>query len=177
MGFVSIILHWTVALGVIALTTVGLYMTLNEVWPLYIYHKSFAVLLFPIILLRVIWRLKHGWPAPVGHYSLIEQRLAKMTHWLLLILMLLMPISGMIYSGASGHGFGVFGFELFPHQLSEAGEAIAYSESWRNFGQTAHHYLGYLMIAIIFLHLLGALKHHLIDKDETLNRMLGRKKT
>lgn len=175
LGRASISLHWIVALGVIAATLVGVYMTANEAWLLYGYHKSIGVILFPIIVLRVVWRLKQGWPVPVGHYSSIEQRLGKMTHWLLLILIVLMPLTGMIHSGASGHGFGIFGLELFPHQYTEAGQPIPYSESWRDFGQTAHRYLGNCLIALIVLHIAGAFKHHFIDKDSTLKRMLGRK--
>ena len=175
LGLVSIVLHWIVALGVITLALIGLYMTSNEAWFLYPYHKSFGLILFPIIVIRVLWRLKQGWPVAVSRYSSVEHNLAKITHWLLLILILLMPLTGMIYSGASGHGFGIFGLELFPHQYTEAGEPIPYRESWRDFGQAAHRYLGNCLIALIVLHIAGALKHHFIDKDSTLKRMLGGK--
>lgn len=175
LGMVTIGLHWLVAISILTMLCLGLYMTAKQVWFLYPYHKSVGLLLVPIIVIRVIWRLKQGWPVPISHYSSIEQRLAKMTHWLLLILIVLMPLTGMIYSGASGHGFGIFGLELFTHQYTEAGQPIPYSESWRDFGQTAHRYLGNCLIALIVLHIVGALKHHFIDKDSTLKRMLGGK--
>ena len=172
LGAVTIGLHWLVALSILGMLSLGLFMTANQIWSLYPYHKSVGLLLVPIIAIRVVWRLREGWPLPVSHYASIERRLAKMTHWLLLILMVLMPLTGMIHSGASGHGFGIFGLELFPHQYTEGGQPIPYSESWRDIGQTAHKYFGYLIIALIALHIAGALKHHFIDKDSTLKRML-----
>lgn len=175
LGIVSIVLHWIVALGVITLTLLGLYMTSNESWSLYTYHKSFGLILFPIIVIRILWRLKQGWPVPANRYSAVEYSLAKITHWLLLILIILMPLAGMIHSGASGHGFGIFGLELVQHNYTKDGQAIPYNEAWRDAGQTAHRYLGYLMIVLIALHIAGALKHHFINKDATLQRMLGKK--
>jgi cytochrome b561 len=86
-----------------------------------------------------------------------------------------MPLAGMIYSGASGNGFGIFGLELVPHNYAEDGQVIAYSEAWRDAGQTAHRYLGYALMTLIVLHIAGALKHHFIDRDQTLKRMLGKK--
>lgn len=175
LGLVSIVLHWIVALGIITLTSIGLYMTSNEDLSLYGYHKSIGLILFPIIVIRALWRLKQGWPIPVSRYSAVEHSLAKITHWLLLILTLLMPLAGMINSGASGHGFGIFGLELAPHNYTEDGQAIAYSEAWRDAGRTAHRYLGNALMVLIVLHIAGALKHHFIDKDATLKRMLGKK--
>lgn len=175
LGLVSIVLNWIVALSVIALALIGLYMTSNEAWSLYPYHKSIGLILFPIIVIRVLWRLKQGWPVAVSRYSAVEHSLAKITHWLLLILTLLMPLAGMIYSGASGHGFGIFGLELAPHNYTEDGQAIAYNEAWRDLGQTAHRYLGNALMVLIVLHIAGALKHHVIDRDATLKRMLGKK--
>ncbi|MES2673489.1 MAG: cytochrome b [Pseudomonadota bacterium] len=175
LSLVSIVLHWIVALGIITLALIGLYMTANEAWSLYPYHKSFGLILFPIIVIRVIWRLKQGWPVAVSRYSAVEHSLAKMTHWLLLILIFLMPLAGMIYSGASGHGFGIFGLELVPHNYTEDGQAIAYSEVWRDAGQTAHRYIGNALMVLIALHIAGALKHHFVDRDATLKRMLGKK--
>ena len=86
-----------------------------------------------------------------------------------------MPISGMLFSGALGHGFGVFSWHLMPENpsLTKPGEVIAYSEFWANVGHTAHEVGGYLILGLLLLHVLGALKHHFIDKDGILKRMLG----
>lgn len=169
-------LHWLVAFSIIGLTGVGIYMANMEAWFLYPLHKSIGLIVFVFIILRVIWRLRNPWPAAVGHYKKTEQMMAKVVHWVLLIGTIIMPLSGMVYSGLSGHGFGIFGWAVVEHNLNpeRPGEVIAYSEYWANIGEQTHEILGYMLAATIVLHIAGALKHHLIDKDRTLLRMLGK---
>lgn len=77
---ITVILHWIVALTIIALLAIGVFMVETEAYYLYDWHKSFGFLIFFIVLCRVVWRLKNGWPTPVGQYSNIEQSLAKVAH-------------------------------------------------------------------------------------------------
>lgn len=87
-----------------------------------------------------------------------------------------MPVTGMIYSGSSGNGFGIFGIEIVPANVPPAGGmAIPLSAGWSDLGQAMHGYLGYFLLGLIALHVAAALKHHLLDKDATLTRMLGRR--
>lgn len=170
-------LHWVTAIVVMSLMGLGAYMSLTETHGLYDIHKSIGVLVFPLLLARAAWRLKQGWPEPLHPYSVIEQRLAKFTHWALLLGVILLAITGMMYSGFSGHGFGIFGLQIVPtnYHPSEPGQVIPYSELLSVAGETAHECLGYGLIAIVGLHIAGALKHHLIDGDGTLKRMLGKR--
>lgn len=169
-------LHWLVAIGFIGLGAIGFYMANTETWALYDWHKSLGVLLFVVILWRVVRRLIQGWPPAAHSYRRHEILLAKITHWVLLLGTLALPLTGMLYSGASGHGFGVFGLTLVPtnYDLLAPGQVIPYSPFWSDAGQTAHRILGYILAAAIVLHLAGALKHHFIDRDRTLLRQLGR---
>lgn len=170
-------LHWLVAIIILSMMTLGAYMSLLEVYGVYDIHKSIGVLVFPLLLARVLWRLKQGWPEPLHRYSAVEQFLAKFTHWALLLGIIALPIAGMIYSGASGHGFGIFGLQVFPanHHPTEAFQVIPYNEQLSIIGETAHEWIGYGLMVILALHIAGALKHHVIDGDGTLRRMLGKR--
>ncbi len=170
----TIFLHWLIGLTIIALIAVGLYMSENEVWDLYPIHKSIGIILFVFILYRVIRRLMRGWPEPVSQYAKYEVILSKIIHWVLLIGTLMFPISGMMMSGAGGHGIAVFGFELLASNYNAAGEAVALNPTLAELGHETHEILGTVMIIAISLHIIGAWKHHLVDKDNTLKRMLGK---
>lgn len=170
------ILHWLIAITVIVMLAVGFYMADFEVWGLYPIHKTVGVLAFVVILLRVIWRLKNGWPTPVRDYPAWEHKLAVITHWVLLLGTVIMPISGFIFSGAGGYGVEVFGVVLAPANpdLANPGKVIAYNAAVSDAGHEVHEIMGLVMVVAILLHLAGALKHHILDKDRTLLRMLGR---
>lgn len=170
-------LHWLVAIVFMILIVVGVYMEENEVFFLYPIHKSIGMLLFGVILIRVVWRIKNGWLQPVSQYKKIEQIGAKTIHWLLIIGTIMMPISGMLMSGAGGHGLHIFGLELLASNPDELhlGKVIAFNKPLAGLGHTLHELGGKIMIFSITLHIIGALKHHFMDKDSTLRRMLGKK--
>lgn len=169
-------LHWIIAVMMIALLGVGIYMAETEAWALYPWHKSFGIVVFPLAVVRILWRIKEGWPEPVGDYPAHERLLAKLTHYVLLAATVLMPVSGMVFSAMSGHGFELFGLPLAAAHPSpdKPGEVVPVNESLADFAHEAHEILGWILILAIALHLLGALKHHFIDKDQTLQRMRGK---
>lgn len=172
----TIVLHWLVAIGMIVMLAVGVYMEENKAYELYPLHKSFGVLIVAFVLWRIYWRAKNGWPTPVREYRPVEITLSKVVHWTLIIGTILMPISGMMMSGLGGHGIPFFGFELLarnPDPLDPS-KVIALNETLAYVGKELHALGGNLLIAAVALHLAGALKHHMIDKDNTLKRMLGR---
>ena len=68
LSSVTILLHWVVAVTIIALLGVGIYMTENEAYSLYDIHKAVGVIIFLLIIARVFWRIKQGWPPPVRQY-------------------------------------------------------------------------------------------------------------
>ncbi len=167
-------LHWLIGLSIIALIAVGIYMEETETFALYPIHKSLGVLVFPFVLFRVIWRMKEGWPSPAGNYSTLEHVLSKAVHWVLIIGTVAFPISGMMMSGAGGHGIPLFGLELLAANPDPANpmEVIPLNKDIAGLGHTIHGIAGNVMILAIVLHLVGALKHHLVDKDSTLRRMI-----
>ncbi|MCO7224396.1 cytochrome b [Pleionea sp. CnH1-48] len=172
---ISIILHWTIAVGMLTLLSVGWYMESFEVYGLYDIHKSSGILLFVVIFSRVIWRLKQGWPQPLTQTQKIEFLLGKLTHWGLLISTLLFPISGMMMSAMGGHGLDVFGLELLSANVNaETGRSVPINKDLASLGREMHGILLWVVLGLVSLHLAGALKHHFGYKDGTLLRMLGR---
>ncbi|CAB5505691.1 hypothetical protein THERMOT_2200 [Bathymodiolus thermophilus thioautotrophic gill symbiont] len=175
LSALTITLHWIVGLSVIALAVIGVYMSENEAFELYPIHKSIGVLIFAVIIARVYWRFVNGWLKPVSTYKAIEHNLAKIIHWVLIIAIVVMPISGFIMSGAGGYGVSVFGLEIIAAQFDPiAKEAIPHNAALAGFMAEVHEIAGWTMIVAIVLHFFGALKHHFINKDNTLRRMLGK---
>lgn len=170
-------LHWLIAGAMIALLVVGLAMKQLEIWPLYPWHKAFGVLVLLLAVPRALLRLREGWPTALGTPPAWQHRAALLTHASLLACTLLMPLSGALHSGASGHGISVFGLELVAMNPDPAkpGEVLPFNAGLAEFGEEAHELLGYAVVALLLLHVAGALKHHLIDRDATLTRMLGRR--
>lgn len=173
----TIFLHWLVALMVMGALAVGVYMASFEVYALYPWHKSFGQLIFLIVLVQVIHRLKNGWPPAVSKYSQPERVLARGVHYLLLVGVLLMPVFGFLMSALGGTGVAFFGLQLVARNPdpSDVTKVIPFNGPLAEVMNTAHGILGYLLILAILLHIAGALKHHLLDKDGTLRRMLGAK--
>lgn len=172
----TVMLHWLVALTIIGLLAVGVYMEETKTYALYPWHKSFGFLIFFVVLLRIIWRIKNGWPTPVSDYQKYEHLLAKTVHYILLIGTALMPISGFLMSAVGGSGVDVFGFEVVARNVDPDNprKALAHSETIASLAHSAHHWIGKVLIVSVVLHIAGALKHHMLDKDGTLRRMLGK---
>ena len=168
-------LHWIVALSMIGLLSLGVYMVETDTKSLYSWHKSFGVLIIIFVVLRIIWRIKNGWPTAAGRYSQVEHFLAKLVHWTLILGTLVMPMSGALMSSFGGHGVKVFGLEIVAKNIDVAtSKVIAHSESLAGLFHSIHHWAGYIIIIALLLHIVGAFKHHIVDKDTTLNRMIGR---
>ncbi len=176
----TIAFHWLVALGMLSMLGIGYAMVQFELWYLYPWHKSAGVLVFLLALARTAWRVREGWPLPVGQaegaFARGERRLSKIVHLTLLAATIALPLTGMMFSGASGHGFGTLGVDIVhgQHDPLHPGQVIPYSAAGATLGQTLHLWSGYVLMASVLLHVAGALKHHLMARDGTLLRMLGR---
>lgn len=168
----TVILHWIVGLSILTLMGVGVYMSKNKVYSLYDIHKSVGILIFAVIILRIIWRLKNGWPKPLNTQHAMELKLAKIVHWVLIIGTILFPLSGMMMSGAGGYGLPIFDFELLAANRVD-GKTVPLNATVAGIGSQLHEVLLWIMGGAIFLHVAGALKHHFVYKDKTLARMLG----
>jgi cytochrome b561 len=170
------LLHWIVGVMMISLLSVGVYMEENEAFALYPWHKSFGVLIVVFVLWRIVWRIKSGWPTPVRDYRKVEKILAKVVQYVLIIGSILMPVSGFLMSVMGGQGVDFFGIELFARNPDPVNpmEVVAINGTVAKAAHVVHGELGEILIVAVLLHIVGALKHHVIDKDGTLRRMLGK---
>lgn len=170
------VLHIIVAVAMIILIAVGIYMTETENYGLYGLHKSVGAIVFVLALVRVAWRLKEGWPTALAATSKIQLAIAKLIHWILIAATVLFPASGLMLSIGGGHGLSVFGATIFTQNLDPVtGEVAALNDAIAGIGHTVHEVLPPLVIFAIVLHVAGALKHHVIDKDATMTRMFSHK--
>ncbi|MGB0867609.1 MAG: cytochrome b [Granulosicoccaceae bacterium] len=172
----TIRLHWLVAAGMITLFFVGQYMSKNDAYSLYPTHKSVGMLILLLVLPRVVLRVIEGWPKPVGDAPAFQELIARLVHWALILATLAMPISGMLMSAGGGHGLAIFGLELLAATPDTAnpGKFIPLSENMQSIGHFGHEIWSKVLAISVVLHVAGALKHHIKDKDATLTRMLGR---
>lgn len=187
---VAIILHWLIAFGILGMFAFGWYMTglpreapeqmsydLFD-WGIYTWeltkessprafyfnlHKSIGITLLGLIVIRIVWRIMHKPPALLTSYKAWERKLSTSAHHLLYLLMILVPTSGLIMSVAGKYGVKWFGLDFI---------AGIENKPIREIFHETHEIAGLIFLAIIVLHILGALKHKLIDKDETMQRML-----
>lgn len=164
----AIALHWLMAALLIGGFALGQYMTGLTLSPtklqLYSYHKWIGVSAFLLALARVTWRLTHGVPQPVP-MPRWQHLVAETTHRVLYLLMLLIPLTGWLMSSAKGYQTVYFGVLPIPDLLgknAELGELLA----------TYHAQLNLLLAALVLAHAGAAVKHHLIDRDGVMQRML-----
>lgn len=168
-GLISISLHWLVALTVIGLFALGLWMVeLGYYDPWYRrgpdLHKSIGILLFTVMIIRMIWRISNERPLTEGRP--LEKKLAHTVHGLLYLLLFTLMLSGYLISTADGRAIDVFNLFSVPALFSGY-------ENQEDIAGLVHQILAYSLIALVALHALAALKHHFIDRDQTLRRMLN----
>lgn len=169
-GSVSRLFHWGTALIVLGLLGLGFYMHQVEAGPfkfqLYGLHKSFGVLVLTLAVLRIFWHLTTAYPAALETHQKWEKFLSKTIHLFLYITLIGMPLSGWIMSSAGQFPVRFFGlFDIPP--LTGKDEALFKRM------REIHALFAYGLIAALALHIAGAVKHHLIDRDSTLTRMGG----
>lgn len=131
-------------------------------------HFSLGIGIFALMLIRIIWLKVSPNPKPIGD-NRKEIVLSHIVKGFLYLSMLLLPISGYIMVTMKGIEISFFDLFTLPMLLPEAPESTL-----RSIAKVMHVYGGFAIIAVLLLHIAGALKHHLIYKDETLNRMLGK---
>jgi len=178
----TIALHWVVAVTIFGLWPLGYYMARTRTYSLWPWHQSTGDVLFLIIVARLLWRYRNGWPEPIRTYPRPERVLARLVHWTLVVALVTMPLTGIVSTYAGGYDITVFGWQIIPdvpNHAHVAANAIhklrvtPRNEALHDFLQRVHVVFAWVLAGAVALHVAGALKHHLIDKDGTLRRMLG----
>ncbi|UXI69327.1 cytochrome b [Tahibacter amnicola] len=168
-GLGAQLLHWVMALLIIGAGIVGWYMTdlpnSPQKMKIYAMHKSVGLTVLALVLLRLVWRWRDNRPADVPMPAW-QARAAHAVHVLLYGLMLVMPLSGWLYNSASGYPLRWFGMVNLPSLTGGQDAAL------KSLAHEVHEWGFYLLAALLLAHAGAALKHHFIDRDETLARML-----
>tara|TARA_R110000787_G_scaffold16887_5_gene53290 strand:+ start:39525 stop:40070 length:546 start_codon:yes stop_codon:yes gene_type:complete len=150
-------------------------------------HQTLGLLLIALVIFRLFWRLRHPAPALRAAMPDWQLRLARIVQWALYGFLLAIPLLGWaaLSSLADVPGFGptqiwFFGHDGFgaagmiprivPPVPYDAPQLLSYSSI-----ASAHRWLAYIAGGILTFHILGALRHHFILKDNVLRRMLGMK--
>ncbi len=171
-GIVTIGIHWLTALVVVGMFAFGLWMVeLTYYDPWYrtapYWHKSIGVLLFVLTFGRLAWRWVNPTPAELPQHRPFERRAARAAHVLIYLLLFAIMISGYLISTADGRPVEVFNWFAIP-------ATVQGFEQQEDIAGLVHLVLAISLITLVSLHAGAALKHHFIDRDRTLLRMLGK---
>ncbi|MBE9502974.1 MAG: cytochrome b [Proteobacteria bacterium] len=168
-GILSKVLHWIVALLIIALIGLGYYMVgLSFYHPWYhdslTIHKSLGMMALFWGSLKVLWTIYSNPPGLVANLPLWEVLAARTVHIIFYCMMVAIPSMGYFISTSAGAGISIF-------NLFDVPAIIEVNKEMRDLFINLHCYFAYGTGGLIVLHVMAALKHHLVDKDDTLIRM------
>ena len=162
-------IHFVTALLILGLLPLGFFMVDMPFSPLkldiYTLHKSFGMTVFGLSIIRVIWRVRHAPPPHLPTHRFSERILSKIAHLILYAGIFILPVSGWIMSSAGNFPNSYFGLFLFPDLVAE--NKIVFERA-----RDVHEITALAMFGVLVLHAIGALKHHIIDRDITLRRMM-----
>lgn len=169
----AILFHWLTALGIFVCFPLGLYMSDLALSPrklqLISYHKWLGVTIFAILVFRIIWRFFHQPPALPESMPAWQITASNLTHIALYFFMIAVPLSGWIMSSAKGFTTVYLGIFPLPDLISKD---TVLAESLVD----VHEFLNYALLLLVLLHIAAAIKHHFINHDSVLVRMLPWKK-
>ncbi|OIR13963.1 hypothetical protein GALL_51000 [mine drainage metagenome] len=165
----AITLHWLIALLICAAFPLGLYMHDLPLSPhklrMYSYHKWIGVTVFLFAVVRLSWRISHRPPSLPDSMANWEKSVAHAMHFALYALIFLAPLSGWLMSSAKGFQTVWFGMLPLP-------DLVGKDKELGNTLQEVHEALNFLMLGLVLAHAGAALKHHVIERDDVLARML-----
>ncbi len=165
----AVALHWATAALIIAGFILGEYMEDLALSPLklrlFSYHKWIGVTVFALVIFRLAWRALHPAPALPDKMPAWEKSAAKAAHLALYALIFIIPVTGWLSSSA--HGFQTVYLKVLPmpdlvKKNKEAADAL----------ELVHGLLNKALLALFIMHVSASLKHHFIDRDDILKRML-----
>lgn len=165
----AVALHWLIALLVFATFPLGVYMHELPLSPdklrLYSYHKWIGITVLLLAVIRVSWRATHRPPVLPESMPQWERFAAHATHYALYALLFAIPLSGWLMSSAKGFQtvwFGVLPLPDLVGKNKELGELL----------HEVHTVFNFLLLGLVIAHIGAALKHHLIERDDILVRMI-----
>lgn len=169
---VSIVLHWTLGIALIAMFSFGVYMTDLPFSPArlkyYNWHKWAGISILALSVLRLLWRVTH--PAPPLPSKILQSmpswqiKAHHATHIALYSLFFIVPLVGWAYSSAAGFPVVLFGLVQLPDFVSADKALAELIKPW-------HEITAVSLAVLVLLHVAAALKHQFVDRDGLLKRM------
>jgi cytochrome b561 len=168
-GHVAQFLHWLI---VALIVTQVILANIAEDLPIgvkkiamFARHKSVGLTILVLAVIRLAWRWANPTPALPGTLKPYERGLAGFTHVALYVLLFAMPLTGWMMTSARGFPVSWFGFFQLP-------DFVPKNNSLYEAMKETHDTLALALYTIVTLHVVGALKHHFVLKDDVLRRML-----
>ena len=165
----TITLHWLIAFLVIGMLIFGFLINDIPKGPSQTFaislHKSIGLTILLLMLFRFVWRYLSPIPALPITVAMWEQKAARAVHVFLYLALFLMPISGWMMSSLGGHPVMFWGW-------FNAAVPVVKNEKLADNFFTAHEMIAFIIIGLLVLHMAAALKHHFIEKNNVLRRML-----
>jgi cytochrome b561 len=163
-------LHWTVALLMVGLLSLGWYLADLSYFHRWYntsvdWHKALGMLALVAGVVNVGWAMGRHRPAPIANRAVWERLTVRCVHLALFAMMVAIPVTGYLVSTSAGDGISIFGWFEVPALLPV-------SDEWRELAVALHYYLAYVTAALVLLHAAAAFKHQFVDRDGTLARML-----
>jgi cytochrome b561 len=174
---VAIILHWVMALGILALAGIGLAMTHLKLDPftqfkLYQLHKSIGITIFLAAALRLAWRLGHRPPALPASMTPFARKVAEGSHLLLYFALFALPLTGWALVSASVLDIPTVLYGVVPWPHLPILSTLENKKPVEDALKLVHAYGAWALLALVAVHAGAALHHHFIAKDDVLRRML-----
>jgi len=169
-GWLAIALHWLMAIVIFGMFGLGLWMVELDYYDSWYHdapymHKAVGMLLLFLLIFRFVWRLSNKRPNLLG--KTWERFVALAVHRMHYVLLFSITITGYLIPTAKGVGIDIFGLFTVPASFS-------FSKEEADLIGLIHLYIAWAVIGLAAAHAGAALKHHFIDKDITLLRMLGK---
>lgn len=165
-GTVTRWLHWLTATAIVLMLAIGWFagsFPESTERTLMGFHVSLGVGVLGLGILRLLWRAANRNRPPRD--ADVLGRFATLVQWALIALLVIIPLSGWLMASAGGHTPGFFGLFSLPPLVAE-------SDALHEFGEEVHEILPWILVGVLALHVVGALKHHYVDRDATLQRMV-----
>lgn len=173
-GTVTKTFHWLTALLILAIIPLGAianrlpYETDEQLAfkaELFSLHKTLGVVVFAVALARILWALTQTKPGGLHPERKAETMLAELVHWLLYVSLVAVPLTGWIHHAATS------GFAPILLPIGQDLPLVPKNEQVAEIFASLHWIWSKIMIGAVLLHIAGALKHQIVDKDATLRRM------
>ena len=163
-GLISIVFHWLMALVILITFTLGLNLKHNYqyYYEVLMLHNSLGITIFLLAIFRIAWKFINIKPTPLPNKKIL-MKLATVIHIIFYIIFFILPITGYILTNLQGDTVIFYGINL--PEILERDRDLKY------YTHLIHDWLGHILLVLFSLHVLGALYHHVIIKDNTLRRI------